>query len=235
MRTHRLFRIAPSLARLIRRDRGGEHVLEGYFPDHPHQHVRNVYVRIKENRSSLVLLGSSPEGGPEERTDLPLASAQALLAVTAGQVEYSRTSLTVGSRTVQLQCFTKPGPLDLVLVELQDEIQGEQPWPWLGPDVSAEPTYQRRRMALYGCPAAPELDLTDAALNSLLDLLENRFTTWPPQQHANVSDELMAEGVQSLDAPVPVPENDADQEADDLGIEDAVMRELARSLQPPRS
>ncbi|WP_165820428.1 hypothetical protein [Microvirga sp. KLBC 81] len=25
-----------------------------------------------------------------------------------------------------------------------------------------------------------------------------------------------------------------DQEADDLGIEDAVIRELARSLQPPR-
>lgn len=235
MRTHRLFRIDPSLARLIQRERRGERVLEGYFPDHPHQHVQNVNVQIEENRSSLVLLGSSPEGGPEERTDLALASAQALLAVTAGQVEYSRTSLTVGSRTVQLQCFTRPGPLDLVVVELQEEIQGEQPWPWLGPDVSAEPTYQRQRMALYGRPAAPELDLTGAALNSLLDLLENRFTTSPLPQQAELSDRATTEEPQSSDVPELVPEAEADQESDDLGIEDAVIRELARSLQPRRT
>ncbi len=30
------------------------------------------------------------------------------------------------------------------------------------------------------------------------------------------------------------PGTETDQEADDLGIEDAVIRELARSLQPPR-
>jgi hypothetical protein len=32
--------------------------------------------------------------------------------------------------------------------------------------------------------------------------------------------------------PVPEPEPEADEEIDELGIEDAVIRELARSLQP---
>ena len=34
------------------------------------------------------------------------------------------------------------------------------------------------------------------------------------------------------DAPASAPETEADEEIDDLGIEDAVIRELARSLQP---
>jgi CYTH domain-containing protein len=133
---YRQFVIAPSLARLIQRERGGELVLEGYFPDHPHQNVQNAWVQVEENRSSLVLPDPGPEQHSEERTDLPLASAQALLAVTAGQVEYSRASLTVGSRTVQLQRFTGPAPLDLLLVEVGQEDEGAPLWPWLGPDVT---------------------------------------------------------------------------------------------------
>jgi hypothetical protein len=35
----RQFIIAPSLARLIRKERGGERVIEGYFPDQPQPHV----------------------------------------------------------------------------------------------------------------------------------------------------------------------------------------------------
>ena len=52
----RLFLIAPSLARLIQRERGGERVAEGYFPDRPH---RSIYVQVEEDRSSLIL---SPHG-----------------------------------------------------------------------------------------------------------------------------------------------------------------------------
>jgi hypothetical protein len=44
VRAHRLFIIAPSLARLIRQERGGEHVREGYFPDQPD---RSTYVQIE--------------------------------------------------------------------------------------------------------------------------------------------------------------------------------------------
>ena len=48
----RLFIIAPSLARLIQKERGGERVLEGYFPDQPH---RRTDVQVEETRSSLIL------------------------------------------------------------------------------------------------------------------------------------------------------------------------------------
>jgi hypothetical protein len=44
----------------------------------------------------------------------------------------------------------------------------------------------------------------------------------------------MADVSRASDAPVPAPEAGADKEVDDLGIEDAVIRELARALQPRR-
>jgi hypothetical protein len=48
----RQFLIAPSLARLIQRERGGERVVEGYFPDRPHH---SISVQVEEDRSSLIL------------------------------------------------------------------------------------------------------------------------------------------------------------------------------------
>ena len=41
MPMQRLFIIAPPLARLIRKERRGERVLEGYFPDQPQ---RRTYI-----------------------------------------------------------------------------------------------------------------------------------------------------------------------------------------------
>ena len=119
-------------------------------------------------------------GRSEEQADLPLAHAQALLAVSQGQVEYVRTRLSIGSHEIQALHFVRPGPLDLVAVAVPPEDeQNLPPLPWFGPEVSTEPAYQRRRLALDGAPDAPEMDVTNAALNSLLDLLEDRFTTWP--------------------------------------------------------
>src|SRR4028119_1896204 len=99
----RQFLIAPSLARLIQRERGGERVVEGYFPDRPHH---SIFVRVEEDRSSLILSPQGIEGSSEERTDIPLSQAQALRAVAPGQVGYVRTSLSLGSRQLQLQQFT---------------------------------------------------------------------------------------------------------------------------------
>jgi hypothetical protein len=89
MGTHRLCIIAPSLARLIQKEREGERVREGYFPDQP---PRNTYVQIEETHSSLILEAGGDEV-PEERADLPPAHAQALLAVSQSQAEYVRTRL----------------------------------------------------------------------------------------------------------------------------------------------
>jgi hypothetical protein len=47
---HRLFIIAPSLVRLIQKERGGERVWEGYIPDQLH---RGAFVQIGES-SSLI-------------------------------------------------------------------------------------------------------------------------------------------------------------------------------------
>jgi hypothetical protein len=69
----RQFIIAPSLARLIQKERGGEQVLEGYFPDQPQ---RRTYVQVKETRSSLIL--EAMEGAAaEEHTNQPPTHAQA--------------------------------------------------------------------------------------------------------------------------------------------------------------
>jgi CYTH domain-containing protein len=221
----RLFIIAPSLARLIRKERGGERVIEGYFPDQPQ---RSTFVQIEDTRSRLILEAGA-HGAFEEQANLPLAHAQALLAVSQGQLEYLRTRLSIGSHEIQAFHFVRPGPLDLAAVVGPQDVP---PLAWFGPEVSADPAYQRRRLALDGAPVVPEVDLTNAALNCLLDLLEDRFTTWPLPQQDEISEAPAAGASPPSDAPVPVPEAEADEEIDDLGIEDAVIRELARSLQP---
>jgi hypothetical protein len=217
----RLFVIAPSVARLIRKERGGEPVIEGYFPDQPQ---RGTFVQIEESRSSLILEAGTDEAS-EERADLPPAHAQALLAVSHGQVEYLRTSLSIGSHAIQALHFIRPGPLELVAIHVvPEDDQDFPPLPWFGPEVSAEPAYQRRRMALAGVPDARDVEVTDAALNSLLDALEGRFGAHQPQ--ATVPQPVAASRTA---------EAEEEDDQDDLAIEDSVIRELARSLSPRKS
>ena len=205
--------------------------MEGYFPDRPHQ---SIFVRVEEDRSSLILSPHSIEGSPEERAGIPPSQAQALLAVAPGQVGYIRTSLSLGSHKIQLQQFTDPGPLCLLSVEVpQQETEQFQPLSWFGPEVSRERAYLRRQIALDGLLPAPEVELTEGALNSVLDLLENGFAAWPLQQAA-ASEELGAPPPAAAVPSVPSPAGDDDQDIDDLGLENDVIRELARSLRPQR-
>jgi hypothetical protein len=229
--THRLFIIAPSLASLIRKERGGEHVIEGYFPDHPQ---RSTFVQIEETGGRLIL--EVGEGAAsEEQADLPPAHGQALLAVSQGQVEYLRTKLSIGSHEIQALHFVRPGALDLVAVTVAPEDAPDlPPLPWFGPESSSAPAYQRRRLALDGYPDTPEVDVSNAALNSLLDLLEDRFATWPQSGQVMESDAPVADASPRTESPAPEPDSIPDDEIDALGIEDAVIRELARSLQPRR-
>jgi hypothetical protein len=226
---HRLFIIAPSVARLIRKERGGERVIEGYFPNQPQ---RRTYVQIEETGSSLILEADG-DRVPEERADLPYAHAEALMAVSQGQVEYLRTRLSIGSHEIQALHVVRPVPLDLVAMArtLGDE-QGQFPLAWFGPEVSAEAAYQSRRLALEGAPDTRDVEVTNGALNNLLDLLEDRVSTWPGPRQFEEPDTPAAEAPLPSDAPVPVPQAEANEEIDDLGIEDAVIRELARALRP---
>jgi hypothetical protein len=71
------------------------------------------------------------------------------------------------------------------------------------------------------------VDVTNGALNHLLDLLEDRLTTWPGPHAATISYASTADVTPRSKGPVPEPEPEVDEE-----IEDAVIRELARSLHP---
>jgi CYTH domain-containing protein len=217
------------VARLIRKERVGEHVREGYFPG---QTQRSTFVQIEETHSSLILEAGA-DGTSEERADLPPAHAQALLAVSHSQVEYLRTRLSIGSHEMQVLHFIRPASLDLVAVAVPSEDKHNlHPLPWFGPEVSAEPAYQRRRLALDGVPDERDVDVTNEALSHLQ---EDRFSTWPGPHAATISDSSAADVTSRPKAPIPELEPEVDEEIDDLHIEDEVIRELARSLQPRRS
>jgi CYTH domain-containing protein len=79
----RRFLLAPSLSRLIEKERGGLRITEGYFPD---QSDRNIYVRIEEGMGNLILMASGAGEAVEEPAELPRAHAEALLALAAGGV-----------------------------------------------------------------------------------------------------------------------------------------------------
>jgi hypothetical protein len=88
-----------------------------------------------------------------------------------------------------------------------------------GSEVTADPSYRGRSLAIVGLPRVPEVELTDAALHSLLDALEDGST----------SSRVPAAATTPAD---PSPVMDREEDEHDLGIEDSVIRELARSLRP---
>jgi CYTH domain-containing protein len=173
MSTTRCFLLASSPARLIEKERGGHRVTEGYFPDQPH---RSTYVRVEEGIGSLILVRHESGEQVEEPAELSPNQTEALLNLAQGGVAYRRIPLGLGSSRAEVRRFTAPGLLDLILVEFEQDRQAQdfQTLGWFGPEVTSEPAYQNRSIALAGLPEAPEVYLTDAGINSLLDTLENR-------------------------------------------------------------
>src|SRR4051812_3104535 len=199
MSTTRRFLIATSLARLIRKDRGGARVTEGYFPN---QTGRSSHVHVEGDRGSLVLVTAPANGTPsEERTEVPRAHAEALLDVAPGKVEYARSRLTAAGREIRVDRFVRPGPLDLVSVEFDNEEQAGsfRPPLWFGPEVTGDAAYQNRAIALGTLPQVPDVSLTNAALDSLLDAIENRLGNRPSMQNRPLgSSPSSAEGGDAL-------------------------------------
>jgi len=263
MVTSRRYLIASSLARLIRKERGGNRVTEGHFPN---QADRSSFVVVEGDKGSLVLVHTGSGGSVEERTEVPRAHAEALLDVTPGKLDYLLTHLTIGTRDIQIVRFVTPGPLDLISVmfESEEEARDFRPLSWFGPDVTAEAAYQNRSIALEGVPQAPDVPISNGALNSLLDALENRYVAprnYAP--HAPARNPVEPGAGQRSAPPAPQPSappaeratppqrnvlsrpaapadtdlGDEDNQDDNdlnLNIEDNVIRELARSLRPQR-
>jgi CYTH domain-containing protein len=222
---HRQFIIAPSLARLIEREKGGERVRQGYFPDRPD---RGTHVQVEGETGHLILVTNGPHGAAEEAVDISRPQAEALLDLAAGRIEYSSVSLNIGSHTATIHRFLTPGPLDLITVRFEQNNQARefQPLAWFGPEVTEDPAYQARSVALAGLPPAPEVEITNAALDSLLDTLHGRLEAHQPQVAAPQPAPLAPAEAQA--------DADDEQDQDDLNIQDSVIRDLARSLSPRR-
>ena len=224
MSTTRVFLLASALARLIEKERGGQLVRQGFFSERSN---RSAHVQVAGETGHLILV-SQPSASPlEEPVEISRSQAEALLDLTDGRIEYLSILTDISSHCAAIQRFVAPGPLDLIsLVFNHDKSAIKfQPLAWFGPEVTSEPGYQARAIAFAGLPTAPEVEVTNAALHSLLDVLDNRADEPKPQPSRAMRASEPSE--QILDA-------ETEQDLDRLAIEDSVIRELARSLQPQR-
>jgi CYTH domain-containing protein len=176
MKIIRRFLLPPSLARLVRKERGSTRMAEGYFAA---QSGRSSHVLAEAGQCHLVLMTGGGDGpAAEERTEVPRAHAEALLDVCPGKAVYERSRVAIGGgREALVDRLTAPGLLDMVSVEFDDadEAQRFAPPAWFGPDVTADQSYDRRSIALEGMPQTSEVELSNAGLDALLDALEDRF------------------------------------------------------------
>ncbi|QRM33508.1 hypothetical protein [Microvirga sp. VF16] len=222
MSATRVFLLASALARLIEKERGGRLVRQGYFPEGP---GRSTHVEVTENAGHLILISHASTSPLEESAEISCPQAEALLELTAGQTEHLSIPIDIGSHSATIQRFVTPAPLDLISIAFkQDKMARKfQPPAWFGPEVTSEPAYQVRSLALAGLQSTLELEVTNEALHSLLDVLDNRAGEPQPQPTEVLRVPETSEA--ALDP-------EAEQELGRLNIEDSVIRELARSLQP---
>lgn len=207
MSTVRRFLVAPSLVRLIRKERGGARITEGHFAP---QGGRSSYVRVDGQNCQLVLVNKGADGIPvEERTDVPRAHGDALLDVCPGKAAYDRTTVNVGGREVAIDRYVTPGSLDLISVAFDNdgEAAGFHTPSWFGREVSGEPAFERQSLAIQGVPAAEEVSLSNAALDAVLDLIEPRFGfgRYGSTARSAESDESALTAMRRSAAPQPAP------------------------------
>jgi CYTH domain-containing protein len=224
MTVRRRFLLAPSFARLIQRERGGPRHVEGYFPV---QRDRSSWVRLEENKGLLILKTVGPDGEAEDQTDIPVAHAHALLDVCAGEVDYTRTAVPISEGHALVDEILRPRALHLVTMEFasEEEAGAFRPPEWFGPEVTADPRYTNHSIALKGLDQAPEIILSDAALNSLIDTLEGRF----PTQTRMTTNRPKARQVPVTKAKAQTGDQAIRVDLDE--IEKAMMREMEKTLQ----
>jgi hypothetical protein len=120
-----------------------------------------------------------------------------------------------------------PRALHFVTMEFDtdEEARGFRPLEWFGPEVTADPRYTNRAIALRGLDEAPEIPLSDAALNSLIDTLEGRF----PAQSRMAVTRPKAKQVPVTRAKAQTSGNTVKVDLDE--IEHAMMRKMEKTLQ----
>jgi CYTH domain-containing protein len=174
MKIERLFRVAPSIVRMILKERlTATYVVEGYLRSTPE---RTQLVRLEPNGCHLLLQRLGDQKRTEERTKLPTEQAEALLDVSGGRVGYRRTLVRVDNeRDANLDRFEQPAGLDLVTVEFDDERQAADfsvP-AWFGPEVTNEDHFRKSTLAVAGAPTIDEVEVNNAAVIALVEALES--------------------------------------------------------------
>ncbi|QRM34098.1 hypothetical protein [Microvirga sp. VF16] len=222
MSTTRVFLLASALARLIEKERGGQRVRQGFFPDRAD---RSAHVQLAGETGHLILVSQSAADPHEEPAGISRSQAEALLELTAGRIEYLSITIAIGSHNATIQRVITPAPLDLISITFKQDRSARkfQPPVWFGPEVSSDLSYRARSIALAGLPSASEVEVTNAALHSLLDVLDHRAGEPQPQP---------SRAVRAPEPSEPILDAETEQDLDRLNIEDSVIRELARSLQP---
>jgi CYTH domain-containing protein len=238
--------------RLIRKERSGERMIDGYFPD---QSERSSHVHLAGEKGSLVLVTRDPGAAPvEERTEVPHIHAAALLDLVAGKLGYVRSKLPVAGQEIFVDHLVSSEPLDLISVEFEADVGAEAftPPPWFGPEITDGARYLNRLIAVKGFPEQHGVELSNLALDSLLDALESRSVAPPlpaavpsigaamivsPSSISSVRapmDKASLEGNERSDnaALQPTASTIANEEAESttVDLEVDLARELARSL-----
>jgi CYTH domain-containing protein len=181
----RRFLIASSLTRLIRKERGSERVMEGHFPP---QGERQSHVRIEKGQAYLVLTSLEGEvSATEDWTDVPRSHAEALLDVCPGTVVFERSRVPLRDREAVIDRFMTPTALDVVSVDFATKAEADAFLPpiWFGTEVTGDDSYTGRAIAIAGRPRAPEVPLSNSALETVLDLLESRPEEGQHGQHGH--------------------------------------------------
>jgi CYTH domain-containing protein len=174
MKFERVFRIAPSLVRVLLKDRPATtNVVEGYLPPRPE---RTQFIRLEASGAHLLLQRTGDQARSEERTKLPIEQAEALLDASQGRVGYRRMQVRIdGDRFALLDRFEQPTGLDLVTVEFDDEHEAKEfsvPG-WFGPEVTQDDQFRKPKLAIAGAPVIDEVEVNNAAVVALMDTLES--------------------------------------------------------------
>ncbi len=175
MKIVRRFSLAPSLARLIRRERSGARITEGHFPD---QSDRQSFVRLEGETCYLVLVSGSDGGvSAEERTEVSRAQGEILLDVCAGKATFERLRIEIGTgREAIIDRYVAPISTTFISVEFDDpnDAQAFRSPSWFGPELKNDVPADSRALALGARPKPWDGVLSNAALDALLDVLDHR-------------------------------------------------------------
>jgi hypothetical protein len=100
--------------------------------------------------------------------------------VAHGKIAYECTPLALATGiTAVVEQVLAAQAFDLLSVSFPSarEAEGFQPPVWVGAEVSGEAAYEKAAMALNGGPEVQEPEISNAALDAVLDLLQSRSSS----------------------------------------------------------